>query len=414
MKAVGLIAEYNPFHNGHLYHIEEARRITGADYVVVVMSGDFVQRGTPAIMNKYLRASAALSCGADLVFELPVCYATGSAEFFAEGAIRLLNSLGIVDCICFGSECGDISMLSETASILISEPAAYRQCLKEQLKRGSNFAKARAEAFRLTFPMYADVLSTPNNILGIEYIKALKKSGSRIKPYTIRREGHSYHDTECTHPFASASAIRRLMTDDLNPFKDLKPYVPESAFNLYASAKPQAFPITGDDFSSVLYYSLYGKRSEPSLSDYFEVNAELANRISKLLPRYKGFSDFAMLLKNKSCTYSGICRSLLHIMLDIKSENISEYLDNGWIFYNRLLGMKSSAKASDILGLISKLSSVPLLTTVKSTVAQDELSAAAKHMLKTDLAATDIYEHISSIKYTREPLSEATRIFLKI
>ena len=428
MKAVGLITEYNPFHNGHLYLIEEARRITGADCVVVVMSGDFVQRGTPAVMDKYLRASAALSCGADLVFELPVCYATGSAEFFAEGAIRLLDSLGIVDCICFGSECGDISILSETASILISEPTEYRQCLKEQLKCGSNFAKARAEAFRLTFPMYAKVLDTPNNILGIEYIKALQKIGSSIKPYTIRRKGHAYHDTECTHSFASASAVRRLMTGSMtdaslslsdseysNPLKALELYVPQSALNLYASGKNKVFPVTEDDFSAVLYYSLCNKSAGSALSDYFEVNTELDNRISKLLPGFRSFSHFAMLLKNKSCTYSRICRGLLHILLDIKSSDLSEYCDNGWIFYNRLLGMRNSAKASEALGLIAKLSSVPLLTTVKNTTVQDALSEdTAKRMLKTDIAASDIYEHISSIKYAREPLPEATRVFLKI
>lgn len=419
MKTVGLITEYNPFHNGHLYHIEEAKRITGADCVIVIMSGDFVQRGAPAVMDKYLRASAALSCGADFVFELPACYATGSAEYFAEGAVRALDALGVVDSICFGSECGETSVLSDIAEILISEPANYQKRLQKQLKSGSNYAKARAEAFRLVFPQYADILDSPNNILGIEYIKALKKCDSNIKPYTIKREGHAYHDTECSHPLASASAIRKLLTKSSkdiclrNTLNDLKLYVPESAHNLYVSNTYKTFPITEDDFSSVLYYILYNKFTNGSLADYFEVNEELSNRIEKLLPEFKGFSDFAMLLKNKSYTYSRICRGLTHILLDIKAEDLSAYRDNGWIFYHKLLGMRNTVANYETLNLISK-SSVPLLTSVKNTPVLNDLSDIAKRMLKTDIAASDIYEHISSIKYAREPLLEATRKFLKI
>ena len=430
MKTVGLITEYNPFHNGHLYHIEQAKKITGADCVIVIMSGDFVQRGTPAVMDKYLRASAALACGADFVFELPVCYATGSAQYFAEGAVYALDALGIVDSICFGSECGDIGILSEIASVLTEEPDAFKTNLQTALKAGLNYAKARSEAFRLTFPEYADILETPNNILGIEYIKAIKKAHSRIIPYTIKREGHAYHDTDLKHPFASASAIRRLWSDsailssaqtlpDTNLLsqsstRNHRLFIPEPALELYTSKQSISFPICEEDFSAVLYHRLYNSSCrDNSLTDYFEVNTELANRIERLLPHYKGFSDFAMLLKNKAYTYSRICRGLTHILLDIKAEALSAYLNNGRIFYHRLLGMRSNDDNAKLLSAISKGSALPLLTSIKSTPVTEAFSEPAKHMLKTDLAASDLYEHISSIKYARNPIPEATRKFLK-
>ena len=146
MKIVGLITEYNPFHNGHLYHIEESKRLTGADMAVVVMSGDYVQRGTPAIMPKRLRAEMALKCGAAAVFELPVCYAAGSAEYFALGAVSLLQKLGIVDFLCFGSECNNLQALQQAADILLEEPAEYQTVLKHHLREGKSFPSARQEA----------------------------------------------------------------------------------------------------------------------------------------------------------------------------------------------------------------------------------------------------------------------------
>ena len=190
MKIVGLITEYNPFHNGHLHHIQEAKRVTGADTVIVVMSGDYVQRGVPAIMPKRIRAEMALRCGASAVFELPVCYATGSAEYFAMGAVSLLDRLGVVDSLCFGSECNDLDALSHVADILSQEPEGYRTLLKSALKKGCSFPAARHSAMLeyTSSASVASLLDDPNNILGIEYLKALKKLNSSIKPFTIRRD----------------------------------------------------------------------------------------------------------------------------------------------------------------------------------------------------------------------------------
>ena len=182
MKTVGLITEYNPFHNGHLYHIERARELTGADRVVIVMSGDYVQRGTPALLSKHSRAHMALLNGASAICELPVCYASGSAEFFAQGAISILEGLGCIDTLCFGSECGELSVLQHIAQLLLSESDTYSHMLQDALKKGHSFPAARHQALeKLTGDAsVSQILSEPNNILGIEYLKALKKQNSRI------------------------------------------------------------------------------------------------------------------------------------------------------------------------------------------------------------------------------------------
>ena len=198
MKIVGLITEYNPFHNGHLYHIEKALEVTGADTAIVVMSGNYVQRGAPAIMPKHLRAEVALEAGVPLVLELPVCYACGSAEYFAEGAVSLLEQLGCIDCICFGSECGDYYLLEKIAHITADEPEEYRSFLQANLKSGLSFPLARQAALKsyLQDPSLDEILEQPNNILGIEYIKALYRRKSPIGAYTIKRKVSGYHDKD--------------------------------------------------------------------------------------------------------------------------------------------------------------------------------------------------------------------------
>lgn len=231
MKIVGLITEYNPFHNGHLYHIHESLRITGADAALVVMSGDYVQRGTPAIMPKRLRTEMALYCGAGAVLELPVCYATGSAEFFALGAISLLDSLGIVDSVCFGSECSDLPLLQKIAGLLVDEPEQYREILRHELKLGKSFPAARQTAvvFCTGDPRCADILKDPNNILGIEYLKALKKCGSSIRPYTIRRKGAGYHSSQLDGLYSSLLRSVPSWHIPARPFiQNLQEMIPQS------------------------------------------------------------------------------------------------------------------------------------------------------------------------------------------
>ena len=201
MKTVGIIAEFNPLHNGHKYLLDEAKRLSGADFCIVVMSGNFVQRGSPALLDKYTRTQMALLNGVDLVIELPVIYATASAEYFARGAVRLLDKLGVVDIITFGSECGNIELLKKAATELTEETPDFKKNLQDNLKKGLSFPKARSQAIG----KQGDG-SEPNNILGIEYIKALNYWDSSITPTTIERKGSGYHDEQ----MASATAIRKM------------------------------------------------------------------------------------------------------------------------------------------------------------------------------------------------------------
>ncbi|MDY4069290.1 MAG: nucleotidyltransferase family protein, partial [Lachnospiraceae bacterium] len=271
MKTAGIIAEYNPFHNGHKYHLEEVRRQTGADYLIIVMSGDFTQRGIPAVINKYSRARMALDAGVDLVLELPVCYATGSAAWFAQGAICLLDSLGCVDLVSFGSECGDIDRLTAMAKILSEEPTAFTETLKHGLKEGLSYPTAREKALQSVLSAAASqektlrpTLSNPNDILGVEYCKALLEINSAITPHTVRRLGGAYDDPELQAQNSSALAIRTALyrgdsaiqdrpTDGLVAIRD---QVPPHVYNILSGEFNRTFPIFPDMLSAQLHYKL--------------------------------------------------------------------------------------------------------------------------------------------------------------
>ena len=353
MKIVGLIAEYNPFHNGHQYHIEKAKEITGADAVIVVMSGNFVQRGAPAIMPKHLRAEMALKAGASLVLELPVCYATGTAEQFAYGAVSILNSLGCVDAICFGSECGDINVLSELAEVLCNEPVEYKESLQKHLRNGLSFPLARQKAIEEVYPSqdFSDILGQPNNILGIEYLKALYRLDSKMKPYTIQRVSSQYHDVELQEQFSSATALRQVI-EQHSPH-DLVGQIPNENISLFQENYQKRYPIYTNDFSLLLKYRLLNE-TKSSLTQYADVSEELANRIYNQLNNFVSFEQFCELLKTKEMTYSRISRALLHILLGIKKTNYTD------IQYARVLGFRKDD--SNVLTVIKNASAIPLLT----------------------------------------------------
>ena len=252
MNIVGITAEYNPFHQGHAWHLAQARRLTGADRAIVVMSGNYVQRGAPAMFDKYLRARAALLHGADLVLELPPDVATGSAEYFASGAVRLLLQTGIVTDLCFGSECNDLKALQKPAQILSEEPADYRAYLQEALRQGKAYPEARAQALQQYDPSLPPaLLASPNDLLGIEYLKALHRHKSGIRVLTVPREGASYHDRRMDRQTAaSASGIRQALIRSRGHF------TPEILAQLPSPAlyRPQEgrIPVTEDAFSLLL------------------------------------------------------------------------------------------------------------------------------------------------------------------
>ena len=413
MKTVGLITEYNPFHNGHAYHIEKAKMLTGADRVIVVMSGDFVQRGAPAVMPKHLRAESALLSGASLIIELPVCFATGSAEYFAQGSISLLNQLGCIDSICFGSECGDLHLLKEIAQILADEPIEYQTALKQALKEGASFPAARQEALNIYSDKYSEILASPNNILGIEYLKALAKIHSKMEPFTIKRIGAGYHDMDIDGQFSSATAIRSdiYQLADVNsssesiPLTHIQTQVPSSCHELMKENYQTRYPVKSDDFSLLLKAKLLSETAD-SLSHYLDMSPELDNRILRLRNDYLSFEQFCDLLKTKELTRSRISRSLIHVLLGITNDWLTAMKASAP--YARILGFRKDH--ADLLGILKQTSDIPLITSPARAVLAD----TARQMLELDIYASDLYESVITDLYGTPFHNELTKQIVKI
>lgn len=402
MKTVGIIAEYNPFHNGHAYHIRKAKELTHADYCVVVMSGDFVQRGAPALMDKYLRAECALKNGADLVIELPVCYSISSAEHFARSSVALLDKLGVVDTVCFGSECGDIRVLTEFAKALLDESPVFKRTLDQEIRLGHTYPQARNAALEASAPhltSHINILTSPNNILGIEYCKALLFWESAIVPYTVKRAGSSYHDNSLDSGFCSALAIRESLRH-AGPSEGLVRQIPAASLKVMEDAYLKSYPVFADDFSLLEQYSLLSRESA-GYTDYPDIDRELSDRICKFLPKYCDFRSFCDLLKSKNRTYARISRSLLHILLDIRRDSLLRYGQEGWIFYARMLGFRQSA--SPLLSAIKKNAGIPLLS--KLADAEKQLAPTGLSMLEKDIYASHIYQSVVRNKFPGENAS---------
>lgn len=404
MRTVGLITEYNPFHNGHQYHIEEAKRLTNSDHVIVIMSGNYVQRGTPAFLHKYARTNMALLLGADIVIELPVCYATSSAEFFALGAISILEGLGIVDSICFGSECGDIKLLSTIADILVHEPQELSDRIIFYTKEGLSYPKARSTALleymksnqSLTdydYEYLNTTLLSPNNILGIEYIKALKYLNSSMIPMTIARKDAGYHDEDLNHLISSATAIRKSL-DEQNDLDVIRSHVPNQVYDILLKEYHKTFPILENDFSSLLKYKLLLTKPE-EFSSYADVSGGLEMRIPNLLHEYKDFESFCLELKTKQLTLTRVSRALIHILLNITSDQLINFNQAGYCNYARILGFKKSS--SYLLKAIKEQGCIPII--LKVAQANKLLDETSLEMFRLDLFATELYNSIVYDKY---------------
>lgn len=413
MKVVGLITEYNPFHNGHLYHIRKAKEITGADAVLVLMSGDYVQRGAPAIMPKHLRAEIALGAGVPVILELPVCFACGSAEYFAAGAVSLLEKLGCIDAICFGSECGDLELLTQIAHIIADEPETYKSALKDSLRRGLSFPRARQAALRsyLKDDRIDDLISQPNNILGIEYIKVLYQKKSPIEIYTIKRMISGYHDEHLAREgYSSASAIRKLLAyagsslhlEAEGLFDEpalsevltrLESQVPPFCIRLLEEMQRSRYPVYANDFSLLFKYKLLTETAD-SLMRYMDVTEELANRMIRHANDFITFEQFCDLLKTRDVTHTRISRCLFHILLGITAEDMQEYRNEGFSQYARILGFRKDG--AHILSYLKQHSSIPLITKLTQT---GGLNAAGLKMLKQDIFAANLYESIITNKF---------------
>ena len=403
MNVTGIIAEYNPFHRGHKYQINYCKKELQADYVIVVMSGDYVQRGTPALLPKHLRAEMALRCGADLVLEMPVSVSTASAETFAMAGVSILDNLHVVDQLCFGSEYGEVSALQELAAVLVKEPKEYRVLLKTFLSEGLSFPAARSQALIEYFKdshhfegddfdgiltpllnQIVQILNLPNNILGIEYCKALLRLDSSIRPVTLKRQGMGYHETfpdqqtaSSSLNFASASAIRNALKSGFG-ISEILGELPDNAAL-----------VLENDFSLLLQYCLLNETPE-SLIGYADMSKDLATRIYSQINHFENFTQFTELLKTKELTYTRIQRALLHTILKVREQPKR-------IPYARVLGFRKSS--SPLLKKIKQHTTIPVIT--KAADASGILSADGQKIWNDNLRASNIYESILAQKTGR-------------
>ncbi len=398
MKTAAVIAEYNPFHNGHAYQLAEIRKRSGADFLIILMSGDFVQRGTPALFDKYVRTEAALQSGADLVLELPLAFAAGSAQRFAEGAVSILDGLGIVDELWFGSEEGTSERFSELADLLLQEPEEFQSCLKAELKKGCSYPAARSLALSCCCGEdLTDFMKLPNNILGLEYVLALKKRNSRIRPCTLKRTGSGYHAEQVEGSFSSATAVRNcLLSGD---FDSVRTGVPENSCRIYEEKISEGSYVTEQNLSEALRYQLW-KESEESLQRILDISGDLANRIIRLRPEFRDFSSYAELLQTRNQTRTAMQRALLHILLEITWEDTAP---SGQQLV-RMLGMSRRAAKGGLLSGIPK--DGPIAVTANPG------THSLREQYRKDFAASSYYHSLISAKTGKAMPGEYSRKLL--
>lgn len=445
MSVVGLITEYNPFHLGHRYHIAEAKRLTGADTAIVIMSGNYVQRGEPSFTDKYTKTKIALNNGADMVIELPYCFACSSAEFFSYAAVSILDRLKVVDFLCFGTENDDLCVLSSIADILANEPEIYRSFLNNELKQGSSFAHAREIALiqyisqhkfctdystedvqtvnnniskcpSLTNDNIAalkscdihEILSTPNNILAIEYLKALSKRNSTIKPVALKRVNASYHDNTRDKRFYSATAIRKLAE---HSYDDLKATL-NKIDSHYSSSFMNSFPVFPNDYSAMLGHSLHTHILNDTLNNIFGMTPQLSNRIRNNIEAYTDVIQFTDILKTKEISYTAVARALLHCVLNIFNDDIAEYMDNHICSFVRILGF--SVQGNCLFKLIKSNSDMEIITRLAGFEKNARLNLSDKKLIKNNIYCDNLYRMICKQKYNSNLPTEYTAFMQKL
>ena len=387
-KILGIVSEYNPFHNGHIVHLRQSIESTQSQFVIAVMSGNFIQRGDTAIVDKWTRAEMALRQGVDLVIELPTVYATSSAENFAYGAIKILDSIGIVDYVSFGSECGNINLMADIADVLNDEPQEYSQLLHDQLQLGRSFPSAREIAINEYFlgnTTYTNILKSPNNILGIEYIKALKALNSNIIPITIRRNYVDYNSTspDLEKGIASASAIRTMIQNG----KSIRKVVPQTTYDLIKQKAKLGQLVSGiGHYSNQIIYNLR-KMSLDEIANLADVSEGLENVIKLASMRTSNIYEAISMIKSKRYTQSRIQRIMLYSLLGITKKDIE--LSKKVTPYIRILGFTSKGKR-----LISAISDanpkLNIIISVKKFVDSNN-NKNLHSLLSKDIFATNVY-----------------------
>lgn len=390
MNAVGLIVEYNPFHNGHKWHIERARKETGCEYVIGIMSGNFVQRGEPAVFDKWKRAEMAVTAGVDLIIELPTVFAVRSAQFFAEGAVRLLSSLGLVTHICFGAECSDLQTLSTMAHASSNEQTIAEMQLL--MKNGISYAAALAAVVEKQCAIPIEYIASPNNILAIEYLKAIKKFAPQILPVPIPRKHSNYHDTKIDAPFASATAVRREITTERFITTSAEQAIPQETARIASQAlKEGRGPVT---FSTLEKLILARLRLLPlkDIETLPEVSEGLHYKISEAALRAVSIEQLLALIKSRRYPYTRLQRILIHALIGTTQTDIATFDKTGPL-YVRVLAFNSHGR--EMLKAMAETAKIPqILKTafyLKSKQRSSGNLSPLERMLAIDTLATDIY-----------------------
>ncbi len=387
MRVVGLVTEYNPFHNGHLYHLNKSKELTGATHSVAVMSGHFLQRGEPALLDKWSRAEMAVSCGVDLVVELPVVYSCATADQFARGSVSLLDRMGIVNALSFGSESGEVELFREIGYLLANPPKEMELKLREHLNKGFSFARSQQLALqeccdssemRLFFQQ-------PNNILGMLYVKHLFLCGSSIQPHTIQRIGAGYHSVELQQ-ISSATGIRQHIESG-GSLQALKETMPESSFRVLENYRNEnkKFVMT-DDFAQGLMM-LLKRMTVDEFKQVTDVTEGLENRLWECAHQVHHWKDFSHCVKSKRYPYTRVQRMLMHILLNIKKPDTTFWYQQGHPEYLRILAFNQLGR--ELINLCKKESSVPIIT---KTAHYQPATQRASDQLELDFRGTDLHE----------------------
>src|SRR5574344_932503 len=387
-NVLGIVAEYNPFHNGHLYHLENAKKMANADYTIAIMSGNFTQRGSTSIVNKWTKAQMAIQNGIDLVIELPTVYSISSAENFAQGAVKILKELNIVNKISFGIETSDVAALNNIAKVLAEEPKEYKNILAEELKKGISFPKARENALILYLNdniRYKNILNSPNNILGVEYLKALKILKTEIEPIPIKREKVYYNDDRIVDEFASATAIRKFL--EMKQFNDIFKVVPRTTYETLKTECELGHTVTDLKlYEKEIIYNLR-KMTIDEIAQLPDVSEGLENSIKYAVNFCNTVEEVINIVKSKRYTQTRIQRILLCSLLGITQKDI--FFSKKIVPYVRILGFNEKGK--ELLSEFKKSNSkISMITSVKK-FEDTNTNKIYRRMMEIDRFATDVY-----------------------
>lgn len=386
IKAVGIIAEYNPFHNGHAWHVQQAKQHSGCDYSIAVMSGQFTQRGEPAAFDKWTRASMAVLGGVDLVLELPVVFAVRSAQYFATAGVQLLHSLGVVSHIAFGAENADRSLLEQAA---IANDAELGTALRAKLTSGISYAAALADCISHA-GISGGVLAQPNNILAIEYLRAIKRYAQSLVPVVIARRQSHYHDKTVTSPFASASAVRRaLLSEDTD---SLHLSVPQSSLTLIQhQMNIGQGPIVYEAFAALILFTLRTARLA-ELAELPDIGEGLHHKLVAEALRATTVKDLLTRIKSKRYSHTRLQRTLIHTLLGLSKQQVGLF-DQCGPQYARVLAF--NAKGRDLLKAMAACSQIPIITKtthfLNSKQRSQQQLTLLEQMLSADTLSSDIY-----------------------